>query len=76
MQTKEYKPARRKTWAYFITLFTICITAAMGAKFDWALVVLIISLFLIYVGGISTEKIFLELFRRKFGTKISAETEV
>lgn len=69
---KYYKPARRKTWAFFVTLLGVFLPASLRFRMDWPLAVAIVAVFLIYIGGISTEKIFLNMFEKKFGGKKQA----
>jgi hypothetical protein len=66
MDVKGYKPARRKTWAFF-SIQALCALSAWKHGITWPTAALSGGSFLIYVGGISTEKIFLDFFKKKFG---------
>jgi hypothetical protein len=55
---ENYKPARRKTWAFFSALF-ICAVSAFRFSMGWPLACLIGFIFAVFVGAISTEKILL-----------------
>jgi membrane protein required for beta-lactamase induction len=59
----NYKPARRKTWAFFYAM-TICAISAFRFKMDWPLACLIGFLFMLFVGAVSTEKILLAWINR------------
>jgi membrane protein required for beta-lactamase induction len=58
----DYKPARRKTWAFFSSLL-ICTVSAFRFRMDWPLACLIGFIFAVYIGAISTEKILLAWIR-------------
>jgi len=59
----NYKPVRRKTWAFFYVM-TICTISAFRFAMSWPLACLIGFLFLVFVGAISTEKILLAWINR------------
>jgi membrane protein required for beta-lactamase induction len=59
----NYKPARRKTWAFFSALI-VCAVSAFRFSMDWPLACLIGFLFMLFVGAISTEKILLAWINR------------
>jgi hypothetical protein len=59
----EYKPVRRKTWAFY-SVQLICAIAAYKSGITWACAALSGGAFLVYVGAISTEKILLTWLNR------------
>jgi len=64
----EYKPIRRKTWAFY-TVQLICAICAYSKGITWPCAALSGGTFLVYVGAISTEKILLKWLDKRSDEK-------